>query len=149
MDIIRSTGFYQNKAKSIKACAAMLVRKHGGEVPRTMEELVQLPGVGRKTANVVLGTVFNIPALPVDTHVRRIAQLLRFTDSDDPDVIEQHLCAVIPRKEWTMAGHRLIWHGRKTCIARRPKCDQCGIEEFCPSSMLRGGAGNVKYYSER
>jgi endonuclease III len=140
--IIRSTGFFQNKSKNIKACAAMLVERHGGEVPATMEELVLLPGVGRKTANVVLGTAFGVPGLPVDTHVRRIANLWQFTDSDDPDKIEQHLCAIIPKKEWTDAGHRIILHGRKTCVARRPRCETCGLSALCPSNTLGIEVGN-------
>jgi endonuclease III len=133
MDIVRSTGFFQNKAKNIKACARELVDRFGGEVPATMEELVSLPGVGRKTANVVLGTAFGIPGLPVDTHVRRISNLLELTDSDDPDTIEQHLCEVIPERDWIDAGHIIILHGRKTCIARRPKCGDCVIARYCPS----------------
>ena len=136
INIIRSTGFYRNKAKSIKSCAAMLVEKYDGKVPNTIEELVQLPGVGRKTANVVLGTAFGIPGLPVDTHVRRIANLLQFTDSEDPDVIEQHLCAVIAKNQWIEAGHLFIWHGRKTCVAPRPKCGTCRIAAYCPSKTL-------------
>ena len=134
--IIRSTGFFLNKAKNIKACATMLVEKHGGSVPRTMEELVALPGVGRKTANVVLGTAFGVPGFPVDTHVRRIANLWQFTDSDDPERIEQHMCAIIPRKQWTDAGHRIILHGRKTCVARRPRCEACRLAALCPSNTL-------------
>ncbi len=133
MEIIHSTGFYQNKAKNIKGCATALRERHGGVVPQTMEELTALPGVGRKTANVVLGNAFGIPGLPVDTHVTRISNLLALVDSDDAVVIERHLCALIPREEWTDASHLLILHGRKTCIARRPKCDACVIADWCPS----------------
>jgi endonuclease III len=140
MRIIHSTGFYQNKARNIQACAAMLLERHGGTVPMTMEELVALPGVGRKTANVVLGTAFGIPGLPVDTHVRRIANLLQFTDSDDPDVIERHLCAIIPKKEWSDASHRIILHGRKTCVARRPRCMECVLRALCPSCAPKDGS---------
>ena len=136
IEIIRSTGFFRNKAKHIKACATMLVERYNGEIPAMLEQLVELPGVGRKTANVVLGTAFGVPGLPVDTHVRRIANLFEFTDSQDPDTIEQHLCGIIPKKEWTHAGHRLILHGRKTCIARRPACAECGIRFLCPSNTI-------------
>lgn len=137
IEIIRSTGFYQNKSKSIKACARAIVEKHDGKVPDTMEALTALPGVGRKTANVVLGNAFGIPGLAVDTHVTRISNLLQFTDSTDAEVIEQHLCSIIPKSKWTDASHLLILHGRKTCIARRPKCTECVIEKYCPSSVLK------------
>lgn len=137
IEIIRSTGFYQNKSKSIKACARAIVEKHDGKVPDTMEALTALPGVGRKTANVVLGNVFGIPGLAVDTHVTRISNLLQFTDSTDAEVIEQHLCSIVPKSKWTDASHLLILHGRKTCIARRPKCAECDIEKYCPSSVLK------------
>ncbi len=133
-EIIRSTGFFQNKSKNLKACCQALVDRHGGAVPATMEELVALPGVGRKTANVVLGNAFGVPGFPVDTHVRRITNLLELTDSENPDVIEQHLCAITPKKDWTDASHLIILHGRKTCIARRPKCGECVIAKHCPSS---------------
>jgi len=133
-DIIRSTGFFQNKSRNIKACAQMLVADHGGTVPSTMEALVALPGVGRKTANVVLGNAFGVPGFPVDTHVRRIANLLELTDSENPEIIEQHLCAITPKKDWTDASHLFILHGRKTCIARRPQCPACVIAKHCPSS---------------
>ena len=132
--IIRSTGFFQNKSKNIKACCAALRERHGGMVPRTMEELTALPGVGRKTANVVLGNAFGVPGFPVDTHVRRIANLLQLTDSENPETIEQHLCAITPEEEWTDASHRLILHGRETCIARRPRCAECIIRSHCPSA---------------
>ncbi|MDT8323110.1 MAG: endonuclease III [Bacteroidota bacterium] len=133
-EIIRSTGFYQNKSKNIRACCQALIDRHDGSVPATMEELVALPGVGRKTANVVLGNAFGVPGFPVDTHVRRIANLLELTDSDNPEIIEQHLCAITPKKEWTDASHLIILHGRKTCIARRPKCGECVIAKHCPSA---------------
>jgi endonuclease III len=134
-DVIRSTGFFQNKSRNIKACCQRLVEMHGGEVPRTMEELTALPGVGRKTANVVLGNAFGIPGFPVDTHVRRISNLLELTDSDDPEVIEQHLCAITPKKDWTDASHLFILHGRATCIARRPRCGECVIARWCPGAV--------------
>jgi endonuclease-3 len=135
-DIIRSTGFFQNKSRNIKACSETLVKQHDGAVPSTMEELVALPGVGRKTANVVLGNAFGVPGFPVDTHVRRITNLLQLTDSDNPEKIELHLCEITPRKDWTDASHLLILHGRKTCIARRPKCDACSIVKHCPGKSL-------------
>ncbi|MBE0646107.1 MAG: endonuclease III [Bacteroidetes bacterium] len=134
-DIIRSTGFFQNKSKNIKACCISLVEHHGGSVPRTMEELTALPGVGRKTANVVLGNAFGVPGFPVDTHVRRIANLLEFTDSENPEIIEKHLCAITPEAEWTEASHLFILHGRATCIARRPRCTECIILRDCPSAQ--------------
>jgi endonuclease-3 len=133
-EIIRSTGFFHNKSKNLKACCQALVDRHGGTVPATMEELVALPGVGRKTANVVLGNAFGVPGFPVDTHVRRIANLLELTDSENPVIIEQHVCAITPKKDWTDASHLIILHGRKTCIARRPKCGECVIARHCPSS---------------
>ncbi|MBN1447856.1 MAG: endonuclease III [Bacteroidetes bacterium] len=135
-EIIRSTGFFQNKSRNIKACCAAIVEKHGGKVPSTMEELTALPGVGRKTANVVLGNAFGVPGFPVDTHVRRITNLLEFTDSDNPEIIERQLCEIIPEKDWTDASHLFILHGRTTCIARRPKCDECGIGKWCPSQRV-------------
>ncbi len=137
MELIRSTGFFNNKAKSITACAKELVIRFGGAVPPAMEELITLPGVGRKTANVVLGNAFDIPGLPVDTHVRRIANLLALTVSDNPEIIEQELCAMLPREQWTDASHVIIFHGRKTCIARRPKCAECPIAVKCPSRAPR------------
>ncbi|MCB2206626.1 endonuclease III [bacterium] len=135
-EIIRSTGFFQNKSKNIKACCQVLMREHNGRVPSAMEELVALPGVGRKTANVVLGNAFGVPGFPVDTHVKRISNLLELTDSQNPEIIEQHLCSITPKKEWTDASHLFILHGRKTCIARRPKCTECIIAPLCPSAGI-------------
>ena len=137
-DIIRSTGFFHAKAKNIIACCANIVERFGGAVPSTMEELTSLSGVGRKTANVVLGNAFGSPGLAVDTHVKRIANLLRLTKASDPDLIEQDLCAIIPPKDWIDASHLIILHGRKTCIARRPKCELCLIATFCPSANSTG-----------
>lgn len=134
-EVIRSTGFFQNKSRNIKACCQRLMEVHDGEVPRTMEELTALPGVGRKTANVVLGNAFGIPGFPVDTHVTRISNLLELTDSDDPVVIERHLCEITPKKHWTDASHLFILHGRATCIARRPRCGECVIARWCPASV--------------
>lgn len=134
-EAVRSTGFYRNKAKSIKACCEALVAEHGGEVPDTMDALTPLAGVGRKTANVVLGNAFGKEeGVVVDTHVRRITNLLRLTRQNDPVKIEQDLVKIVPREDWTLFSHLLIRHGRKTCIARRPKCSECGIASDCPSA---------------
>jgi endonuclease-3 len=129
---IYSTGFYKAKARSILGMARALVERHGGEVPRTLEELTRLPGVGRKTANVVLGNAFGIPAFPVDTHVTRVSQRLGLTRADDPEQIHDDLCALIPRPRWTKASHLVIWHGRRTCHAKSPKCPECGVRVLCP-----------------
>jgi len=132
---IRSTGFYRNKAKNIRGAAQLLVEKHGGEVPDTMEELLELPGVARKTANVVLGTWFKkAEGVVVDTHVHRITRRLQLTREDDPKKIERDLMKLLPREEWTNFSHRLIWHGRRICVARKPKCGECPIAESCPSA---------------
>jgi len=130
---IRSTGFFHNKAKNIKACCEHLESKFQGEVPSRMEDLTQLPGVGRKTANVVLGNVFDIPALVVDTHVKRVAARLGFTRQKDPDKIEQELIKMIPQEEWTQFSHLLIFHGRQICKAPKPLCPLCPVAELCPS----------------
>jgi endonuclease-3 len=134
---IRSTGFYRNKTKSLLGMAAALVERHAGDVPDTMEELVQLPGVGRKTANAILGNAFGKnEGVVVDTHVQRISGLLRLTRQTTPEKIEQDLMALVPRPKWTLFSHYLILHGRKTCIARRPKCEACRINDLCPSSRV-------------
>ncbi len=134
---IRSTGFYRNKAKSLLGMAAALVEHHGGDVPDTMEALVELPGVGRKTANVILGNAFGKnEGVVVDTHVQRISGLLGLTRQSTPEKIEQDLMALVPRPKWTVFSHYLILHGRKTCIARRPKCESCRINDLCPSSRV-------------
>lgn len=135
-DIVRSTGFFRNKARNLVGCAQHLVMHHDGEVPSTLEELVALPGVGRKTANVVLGNAFGIPGLVVDTHVTRISNLLELTDNKDAVKIEHDLMAVTPRKEWSNVAHLFIDHGRKVCIARRPQCDVCVLNYLCPSSLV-------------
>jgi endonuclease-3 len=129
---IQSTGFFRNKAKSIIGCCQALVERHGGEVPRTLEELVVLPGVGRKTANVVLGNAFGVPGLVVDTHVMRLSQRMGLTEETTPEKIEQDLMTILPRKSWVDFGHRMIYHGRKVCQARSPKCDVCPLRSFCP-----------------
>src|ERR1043165_7140849 len=130
---IRTTGFFRNKAKSIKTCCQALVEKHGGQVPRTMEELITLGGVVRKTANVVLGNAFNVnTGIVVDTHVARLAQRLGLTKEKAPVKIEQDLMALGPRKQWTMFSHWLIWHGRRRCYARNPDCPNCEVASLCP-----------------
>jgi endonuclease III len=129
---IQSTGFFRNKARSIIGCCKKLVEEHGGEVPGTMEELVPLPGVGRKTANVVLGNAFNVPGITVDTHVTRLSRRLGLTEHTDPEKIERDLMELIPRKEWTMFSHRMIFHGRQVCFARKPNCEACVLAKVCP-----------------
>ncbi len=131
-EAIRPTGFYRNKAKALAALGAALVERHGGEVPGRMEDLVQLPGVGRKTANVVLGTWFGKPAIPVDTHVTRLVGRLELSRETDPVRIELDLMKVLPEREWTFASHALIWHGRLVCKARKPDCERCGLRPDCP-----------------
>lgn len=131
--VIQSTGFFRNKAKSIQGCCQKLVADHKGQVPQTLEELVELPGVGRKTANVVLGTAFDIPSgVVVDTHVGRISQRLGLTTATDAVKIEHDLIAQLPKKEWIAFSHRLIYHGRQVCIARKPKCESCHLLKWCP-----------------
>lgn len=130
--MIQSTGFFRAKTRSIQACCKELVEKHSGEVPRTMEELNPLPGVGRKTANVILGTAFGVPGITVDTHVRRLSQRMALTEQDDPTKIERDLMELIPAKDWTMFSHRMIFHGRQVCAARKPLCEQCNLKKICP-----------------
>jgi endonuclease-3 len=130
--IVRSTGFYRNKARNIQACCQALVERHGGQVPRTLEELVKLPGVGRKTANVVLGAAFDTPGVVVDTHVARISSRLALTRHEAPQKIELDLMRVIPKKEWSDFSLRLIFFGRETCTARKPKCPGCPLAHLCP-----------------
>ena len=132
--IIFSTGFYRNKAKNIRAAAKKLCEKFGGEVPRTMVELLTLPGVARKTANVVMGTAFGIPSgVVVDTHISRLSQRLGMTGEDEPEKIERDLQKLWPQERWIMSGHRLIWHGRRVCFARKPSCATCTLRSLCPS----------------
>jgi endonuclease III len=129
---IRPTGFFRNKTKSIVGASKKIVEEFGGEVPRTMEELLTLPGVARKTANVVLGTAYGIAVgVVVDTHVIRLSNRLDFTRNSDPKKIEQDLMRVIPREKWILFSHQLIWHGRKVCQARKPKCAECNLEQLC------------------
>jgi endonuclease III len=135
--IIKSTGFFRNKTKSLIGMARALVADHGGEVPRTMEELRVLPGVGRKTANVILGNAYGInEGITVDTHVTRLSRLLGLTRHDDPVKIEQDLMALVPRDHWGLISHLLIFHGRQVCIARRPRCADCVLSDICPSSTV-------------
>ncbi len=133
--IIRSTGFFRQKAKSLKGTAAGILERFGGEVPRTLAELTTLPGVARKTANVVLGTAFGIAeGIVVDTHVQRLAMRLGLTRAADPKGIEQDLMKVLPHETWIRLGHQLIWHGRRVCFARKPSCAECTLASFCPSA---------------
>ena len=131
-ELIKSTGFFRNKAKNIKQCCDMIVKEYGGKVPRTLEELIRLPGVGRKTANVILGDAFGLPGITVDTHVGRLARRLGLTVHTDPVKVEQDLMTAIPRSEWTSFSHRLIFHGRQVCTARKPRCEQCTLAPRCP-----------------
>jgi len=134
---IRPTGFFRAKAKSIIHCCKELVEKHGGKVPQTMEELVQLPGVGRKTANCVLGGAYGIASgVVVDTHVRRLAQRLGLSKEEDAEKIELDLMEIIPKRDWIDFGNMLIWHGRRTCQARKPNCLECVINDLCPSAEI-------------
>jgi len=130
--MIQSTGFFRNKAKMIQEACRVLVERHGGEVPRTMERLLELPGVGRKTANVLLGNAFDTPGLTVDTHMRRLSQRLGFTREDDPVRIERDLMLRIPKTGWTVFSHRMIQHGRMVCLARAPRCEACLLQKDCP-----------------
>lgn len=134
-ELIRSTGFFRNKAKNLKGAAKKLVEKFGGQVPRTMDELLTLPGVARKTGNVVLGTAYGIPSgVVVDTHIARLSQRLAMTREEDPVKIEQDLQKLWPKERWIMSGHRLIWHGRRVCFARKPSCGTCRLAPLCPSA---------------
>ena len=133
---VSTLGFFRMKSKSLVGLARALVERHGGEVPQTMEELVKLPGVGRKTANVVLGVLWNKPeGVVVDTHVQRLAQRLGWSKNTDAEKIEKDLCAILPRKEWDHTGHVLIFHGRRCCYARKPECDECSVSDVCPSAF--------------
>ena len=136
-EIIRSTGFFRNKAKNIIGFARAVMAEHHGEIPRTLAELAALPGVGRKTANVILGNAFGIDeGVVVDTHVKRLSARLAFTAYDEPEKIEQELMKLFPRERWTMLSHLLIWHGRRVCEARRPRCEECIVSRLCPSSRV-------------
>ena len=134
--IIQATGFFRAKANSLIGLGQALCDRYGGEVPGRQKDLVTLPGVGRKTANVVLGDAFGVPGITVDTHFGRLARRLRWTTQEDPVKVEQEVGALFPRKEWTLLSHRLIWHGRRVCHSRRPACGACGIGRLCPSFGL-------------
>jgi len=132
-EILKPTGFFRAKTKSVMGLSAAIRDEFGGEVPRTMEEMVKLPGVGRKTANVVLGNAFGVPGLTVDTHFSRLVKRFRWTGETDPVKIEHAVGELLPRKDWTILSHRLIWHGRRICHARRPACGVCPLAPLCPS----------------
>jgi endonuclease-3 len=143
MEEIRSTGFFRNKAKSIIGAGRRIEELFGGRVPATMDDLVTLPGIGRKTANVILGNAFETPGLVVDTHVRRVSRRLGLTKNNDPVKIEFDLMKLFPRRDWTLLSHRLIFHGRRICKARRPRCQDCFFDEMlCPArrDLLRPGS---------
>jgi len=134
-EIIKSTGFFRNKAKSLIGMAKAVVEKHGGEIPRSMEELFALPGIGRKTANVVLGNAFDMnEGVVVDTHVARLSRLLGLTRQTDPVKIELDLMQLFPRESWALLSHLFIWHGRRVCVARKPRCAECVLNRICPSA---------------
>ncbi|MDH3443045.1 MAG: endonuclease III [Deltaproteobacteria bacterium] len=134
--VIRALGLFRAKAKSLKLCARQLVEEFGGKVPSSMDELTKLAGVGRKTANVILGHAFDTPGIAVDTHCKRLANRLGFTKQQDPTKIERDLCRLLPPAQWTGFSHRLIFHGREVCFARNPTCEKCVLSELCPSSTV-------------
>lgn len=131
-ELIRSTGFFKNKAKHLIACGKAVTERFGTQVPRTMEELITLPGVGRKTANVILGNAFGQPGVVVDTHVKRVSKRLGLTKSDNPDLVEQDLQQLMPKSQWTAFSQRLLLHGRYVCLARKPQCRTCQVYRHCP-----------------
>ncbi len=133
-EAIRPTGFFKNKARSIQACCQKIVEEYNGKVPATLEDLVKLPGVGRKTANLILGEIWHIPGLVVDTHVRRLAKRLGLTRNDNAERVEQDLMRLIPKERWTLFSHQLIHHGRQICKARKPACERCSLNDICPSA---------------
>jgi endonuclease-3 len=136
--VIRPCGYFRTKARRLRDMARVLLERFGGEVPGSIEDLTALPGVGRKTANVVRSVAMGLPGLPVDTHVARVSRRLGLTDSTDPVKIEQDLCALLPRREWGTFSLRLILHGRRVCVARTPRCEACVLSDFCPSSRCPG-----------
>ncbi len=144
-EMIKPTGYYRQKAQTIQRCCAELVQRYGGRVPDTMEELVRLPGVGRKTANVVLGNALHKPqGIVVDTHVQRVARRLGLTEETTPEKIERDLMRLVPREAWTQFAHLLIFHGRALCKARSPRCDLCPVHHLCPSCRFLGSSGEGK-----
>ena len=134
--MIRSTGFFRTKARAIREMSRTVVEKFGGEIPGSLEELVKLPGVGRKTANVVLGDAFGVPGVTVDTHVGRLSRRLGLTKHTDAVKVEHDLMRLVPREDWARFPHLLIWHGRRVCIARAPRCAECAVRGLCPSSRV-------------
>jgi endonuclease-3 len=132
-DLLRPLGFFRAKAASVMGLGQALVDRYGGEVPGRMTDLVTLPGVGRKTANVVLGNAFDVPGITVDTHVGRLVRRFGWTDQTDPDKVEAEVCALFPRRDWTMLSHHVIWHGRRCCHAKRPACGACPLARLCPA----------------
>ncbi len=135
-EAIHSTGFFRHKAKNIQLCCQQLLRDHGGRIPKSLAELVKLPGIGRKTANVVLGEIYGLQGVVVDTHVKRISRLLALTKSEDPVRIEQDLMKVVPPMAWNLFSHLLIYHGRNLCPARRPWCERCLLYRLCPGAVV-------------
>ena len=135
-EIIYSTGFYRSKAKNIKELANKILKEFNGEVPNTFAQLVTLPGVGRKTANVVLGNAFGVPGLTVDTHFGRLSRRFGWSDQTDPVKVENDVAKLIPEKEWTLLSHKLIWHGRRICHSRKPECGICPLAKLCPSAGI-------------
>ncbi len=135
--LIKPTGFFRAKTRAIIAAARSLVERFAGEVPPRMEDLVTIPGIGRKTANVILGVGFDVPGFAVDTHVTRLTKRLKLTDSGDPVKIEAQVTSIVPPEEWTGLSLRLILHGRRVCVARRPRCEDCVLNDFCPSSLVK------------
>ena len=143
---IKTTGFFRNKAKNIQACCRKLLELYGGKVPQTMEELTHLDGVGRKTANVVLGNAFGVNAgVVVDTHIARLSRRLGLTKQQAPEKIEQDLMALVPQKQWTQFSHWLIWHGRRRCAARNPNCANCEIQNLCPRVGVKNVKANIEH----
>jgi endonuclease-3 len=137
-ELVRSTGFYKAKTRSLLGLSKAIAEQHGGGVPRTMEALVELPGVGRKTANVILGNAYDTPGIVVDTHVARVSQRLELTAASDPVKIESDLAELIARKDWTKFSHAMIFHGRRICVARKPKCPTCPLLDDCPFPKRKG-----------
>jgi endonuclease III len=135
--LIKPTGFFRAKTRSIIAASRKLVELFDSEVPGNIDDLVKLPGIGRKTANVILGVGFGVPGFAVDTHVKRLTNLIKLTSSKDPVKIERQVCSIVPKEEWTGLSLRLILHGRRICVARRPRCEECILNDFCPSSRTR------------
>jgi len=140
---IYSTGFYKQKAKSIKSCCKVLIEKYDGKVPKDIDELTKIPGVGRKTASVVLGNAYGIPAIAVDTHVKRLSNIFHFVKEQNPDKIEEQLKKIIPEDEWVVTTHRIATHGRLICQAKKPKCEICFLNDICPSAF-KFGKGKTK-----